>query len=153
LWADGDAVRHRATQEMQHGICVVGRVQVKPCLFGIRLAIYFGAAVLSLQEWNRERHQTWAVLVMAFSFARAQLKLPGLVLGAITLTVFAVSLIHLSKAAKLTLVAIVAIRVADAIFISIDATVPFVGHIGISNGKIELPYLGSYLPAAIRFCP
>jgi hypothetical protein len=37
LWANGNPVRHRATQEMRHGICVVGRVQAKPGLLGILL--------------------------------------------------------------------------------------------------------------------
>ncbi len=37
LWADSDPVRHRATQEMGHGIRLVCGVEFQPGLLGILL--------------------------------------------------------------------------------------------------------------------
>lgn len=110
----------------------------------IWLAIYFGAAVLCLQEWQRNKCSSWAALTVIFSFACTQLKLPGLVLGAIILAVFALSFLARYRNAILAVLAITLVGAVCAVFVGVDINIPAVGHVVISTDMIKVPYLGSY---------
>jgi hypothetical protein len=108
------------------------------------LAFAFGAAVLSLHEWQQSRHWSWGALSLFFAFACTQLKLPGLVLGAIITMVFLISLIKLSNRVRLIAVMLATICLLYIAFIGINLNIPTVGQIEISSSKIALPCLGIF---------
>ena len=108
------------------------------------LALAFGAATLSLHEWQQSRHWSWWVLALFFAITCTQLKLPGLVLGAIILTMSLISLLNPSKNTKLIAALSTASLLIYAAFIGISFSVPSVGLVEIVPGKIALPYLGTF---------
>ena len=108
------------------------------------LAFAFSAAVLSLNEWQQSRHWSWGALSLFFALACTQLKLPGLVLGAIIVLVFLVSLIKLTSRARLIVVMLAAMFLLYIAFIGINLSIPTIGQVEISLSKIALPYLGTF---------
>jgi len=110
----------------------------------IWLAVYFGAATMALHEWQRSRHWSWALLSLFFAFSCTQLKLPGLVLGAILVTVFLVTLINLPLKAKLIIAAMLSIFVLYSAMLGVSFDLPWLGPVKISSGEVVLPYLGIF---------
>ncbi len=110
----------------------------------IWLAVYFGAAVLALHEWQQERHWSWAGLVLFFAFSCTQLKLPGLVLGGIILSVFLFSLANFGRKGVIITASVIVFLLMYAVLLGISFNLPLVGQVEISGSNIILPYLGSF---------
>ena len=67
------------------------------------LALAFGAAAISLHEWQHSRRWPWGIIALFFAFACTQLKMPGLVMGAIIVTVFLLSVMNFRAKTWLTI--------------------------------------------------
>jgi hypothetical protein len=108
------------------------------------LALAFGAAVLALHEWRHSQHWPWGVLSLFFAFACTQIKLPGLVLGAIILTVFLMSLMKFGARTWLAIAAAATCCLLYVAFIGVSLDIPTVGRIELGVNKVSVPYLGTF---------
>jgi hypothetical protein len=108
------------------------------------VAAAFGAAVFSLHQWGENRHWSYALLALALALMCTQLKIPGLIMGGIVLTVFLTSIIKLGKKSCTSLLlgfAAVAVYIAA---VGVDFSIPAIGRVAVSKGGITLPYIGVY---------
>ena len=110
----------------------------------IWVAAVFGNAVFALHEWGENRQWPYAVLALFLAFMCTQLKIPGLIMGGIVALVFLTSILHLSKTAWLSLLALALLTALFTITIGIDFTFPSIGRVAVSADEIVLPYIGVY---------
>lgn len=110
----------------------------------IWLATAFGLATLALHEWQKSRHWSYGFLAIFFAIACAQLKTPGIVLGAIIAIVFLASLIKLSRSLTVVICSLAVITLAHILLFGIDVDIPKIGQVSISTSVIELPKLGRF---------
>ncbi|MDX1733208.1 MAG: hypothetical protein R3228_02540 [Halioglobus sp.] len=107
------------------------------------LAGAFGLAGFALYEWQTTRHVAYAVLAVFMALLCTQLKVPGLIFGAIVLTVFAASLVP-ARRHLLTSLGGLAVLLAVLAIIGLDVDLPGIGAVKLSLNHVELPYLGSF---------
>lgn len=108
------------------------------------LALAFGAAIMSLHEWQLSRHRSWGGLALVFAFACTQLKLPGVVLGGIVLTVFVVSLFNPGRKFILSAIFLIIPVLLYLTMAGLSLDIPAVGHLEVSTTRIAVPYIGTF---------
>lgn len=110
----------------------------------IWVAAAFGCAVFALHEWDVTRQWPYALLALVLALMCTQLKIPGLIMGGIVLTVLLTSLIKINKASLIVLLAGLAISLLAITTIGIESSIPGIGRIVITTSEINLPYIGHY---------
>lgn len=108
------------------------------------LALAFGAAIMSLHEWQLSRHRSWGTLTLVFAFACTQLKLPGVVLGGIVLAVFVVSLFRPGRKFILSAIILITPVMLYITMAGVSLDIPTVGHLEVSTTRIAMPYIGTF---------
>ena len=110
----------------------------------IWLSAAFGLAVFALAEWGENRHWSYGVLIIMLALGATQLKIPGIVIGAI----IAIVLLTPRNIKLRRLLPVIFILCITFLFfianmgISIDLS--SLGRIEVTNESLHLPYFGSY---------
>jgi hypothetical protein len=108
------------------------------------LASSFGLASFALHEWKLHRHWTYGLLVIFLALVCTQLKVPGLILGAILMLVFLESFVSLPTRKKAALYLTLAALSIGAVLVGIDLDLPSLGRVSVNSDNITLPYIGSF---------
>ncbi|MFV0476826.1 MAG: hypothetical protein ACK5ME_03205 [Parahaliea sp.] len=107
------------------------------------VAAFFGCAVMALSAWKRGHGFQYLTLAILLAIACTQIKMPGLVMGAIVLATALISLAIRHRPTMIGLTASVVV-IITAIVIGIEFSIPALGPIKLSTEGILLPYLGNY---------
>jgi hypothetical protein len=110
----------------------------------IWLALAFGAAVVSLHEWQATQHWSWGALTLLFAFACTQLKLPGAVMGAIVLIVLMTSSINMGRKTVMISTGMLIALLVYIAWAGLRLDIPAIGQLEISTTRISLPHLGTF---------
>ena len=110
----------------------------------IWVAATFGCAVFALHEWGQSRQWPYALLALFLALMCTQLKIPGLIMGAIVGMVLLTSVITLNKAAWLAVLVATLLVSIFIITVGLDFKMPGLGQIAVSPNSITLPYIGRY---------
>jgi hypothetical protein len=108
------------------------------------VAAAFGCSVFALHEWGESRQWPYALLTLLLTIMCAQLKIPGLIMGAIVLLVLLTSIKRPGKKAGVALLIISSLCVIYAVAVGFDFSIPYIGRVAISPNGIELPYIGQF---------
>ncbi|RLA52288.1 MAG: hypothetical protein DRR42_08020, partial [Gammaproteobacteria bacterium] len=108
------------------------------------VASVFGCAVFALHEWGATRKWPYAILALILALMCTQLKIPGLIMGGIVLTVFVSSFIKIGRTSSITLFMGLALCIIYVTTVGVDFSIPNIGQIAISSDGITLPYIGHY---------
>lgn len=108
------------------------------------LAAAFGCALLALCEWERCRRPEYALFCAILAGFCTQLKLPGIVLGAIVYLALFRSLLDWSLKRELGIYSILLLLLTSTLIIGMDTTLPIIGQVSLSLSKITLPIFGEF---------
>ncbi|QFU74479.1 hypothetical protein EY643_01745 [Halioglobus maricola] len=108
------------------------------------VTLVYGAAVLSLYQFARSGHVQWAILTLIYSIFCIQLKMPGLILATITISMLAISSVKLSPKALIWMLGASAALMVLLAAIRPDVNIPGIGRLALANGEIILPYIGRH---------
>lgn len=110
----------------------------------IWLATAFGLATFALHEWKETKQWSYGLLSVFFAIACSQLKVPGIIFGAIVISVIAIYLFKSSFKTYLGLgLALIGVF-AYALVNGINIDIPYLGTIVLTKDLIELPHLTYY---------
>ncbi|MEP5568791.1 MAG: hypothetical protein ABJN62_13205 [Halioglobus sp.] len=108
------------------------------------VTVAFGAGIFALAEWARNRQWPYLLLALIMAIFCSQLKIPGLIMGAIVIAAFLLTLFPLRKRLWLALFIAASLGLLSLYFVGINATLPYVGEITVSRSAIVVPYIGAF---------
>ena len=108
------------------------------------IAAAFGCAVFALHEWSRDRQWQYGLIAVLLAIFCAQLKTPGIIMGAIVLVTLVLVRLNLQRRAWLALAAAATAVSLFFVFVGIDLHIPAVGKLTINDARITVPYIGNF---------
>jgi hypothetical protein len=110
----------------------------------IWVAATFGCATFALHQWGNNRHWSYALLSLFLAVMCTQLKIPGLIMGAIIVVILLTSIIKLNTKIWMIILLICALCFIYIAAFGIDLSIEHIGRFQASSDGIELPYIGRY---------
>jgi hypothetical protein len=110
----------------------------------IWLAAAFSLAVFSLREWHLNRAWSYGMLLLLMAVFCSQLKMPGIVLAVILISIFIRSVINFDHKTELVLIASLAALTALVLWFGVDVDIPHFGHLILRSDLISISVLGDY---------
>jgi hypothetical protein len=110
----------------------------------IWLTAAFGGVIFAAQAWSETRSNSYAILSFLLILVCFQLKIPGIVIALIGLTVLVSCLLRFSAQQVVAIIVAATGVIAYILFIGISVNIPGVGEFIINGNLIQLPYIGSY---------
>jgi hypothetical protein len=110
----------------------------------IWVAAVFGCAIFALHEWGENRQWQYALLSTLLALVCTQLKIPGLIMGAIIIVVLLASIIRPSTKVGVSFALIGAACFIYIVIFGVDISIAHIGRIKVTAHDIELPYIGRY---------
>ena len=108
------------------------------------VAVAFGSAIFSLQEWHARRDWTYGCLALVLAVFCAQLKTPGIIMCGIVGLTMLLGRLQLRRNTLLGLVTLGGIVSLLVLLVGIDMDVPAIGRVTINAEKITIPYIGDF---------
>ncbi len=108
----------------------------------IWVACAFGLAVCALYEWRLSRHWAYALLLLALALLCAQLKEPGMILALILIVFGARVWLDVRPTWVLAIASFAGSLLALVLFFGVSMDVPYLGHLVVDGGTIELGKVG-----------
>lgn len=110
----------------------------------IWVASAFGLAVCALYEWRQSRHWAYAVLLIVMALLCGQLKEPGVILAFILLVCGARVWFGIRPKLEFAMVGLAGVIIALAVAFGFSVDIPYVGHLAVDGGGIELGKYGRF---------
>lgn len=126
-------------------LCSIPYVDVHVALAGyadLWQAVALGLTSLALYEWQRTRSWPYAALTVFLAVVCTQIKNPGIVLGAIVLALFILSIVANSTKVRLGLFAVVLVGLLYIVLVGVNVYIPGIGKLHLSTNLIEIPGFG-----------
>ena len=108
------------------------------------VAAAFSCAAFALYQWEKNRHPGSAVLVALLVLLCTQLKVPGLIFGAIVILAWLLTLLRAFKRPLVFYVFGLLLLVAVTLLIGVNIELPMAGTLKISMNGVTVPYIGSF---------
>jgi hypothetical protein len=104
----------------------------------------FGCATFALQEWERHRESSQAIIALLIAALCSQMKIPGLIFGGIIALSFTLLALNAFQRKRVIILCIITAVGVGILAYGVEVSLGEIGNLKLSLSRFTIPYIGSF---------